>query len=176
MNCTGKAGFRFTTLWNYTKSIQAACANDTRLFLADKTFASARNASLTQEACVTFAGSGWTPYPPPDIWNRLTTWKFPLLQLVASFPRPPLSRSVECLVILHLLGDPIDAIENLLAKLSTCQFMADSWKKECDVLLKPRDRNDTDKDRDWKALAIVTDAYAEWSESDAAENCLRSAL
>ena len=62
-DCTSKVGFAFTSLWNYTQRIQAACANDTRLFLPDESFATAQNASLNQEACSAITGPGWTYYP-----------------------------------------------------------------------------------------------------------------
>lgn len=92
--------------------------------------------------------------------------KFPLLQLVASFPRPPLSLSVESLVILHLIGDPVDTIQNLLLKLAICQQMAQYWRSECEVLLQDPTEDNQDheldlKDRNWKALTLVTDAYGE---------------
>ena len=176
LNCTSKSGFQLNSLWHYTQNIQAACANDSRLYLADKTFATADNASLTQEACTSIAGSSWTYYTTPDIWNRLTTWKFPLLQLIASFPRPPLSFGVECFVILHLLGDPIDTTENLLCKMSTCDLIANHWKTVCNIHLKPQIESKIDKDRSWKALAIITDAYGEWGESGSAKNELHNAM
>ncbi|KAL8671115.1 MAG: hypothetical protein Q9168_004384 [Polycauliona sp. 1 TL-2023] len=112
-----------------------------------------------------------------------TYWldKFPLLQLVASFPRPPLSFKVETLVILHLLGDPIDTTRNLLRKLAACQQMAKFWRSECDVMLEAPTEEDKDhrfdlKDRNWKALTLVTDAYGEWQETDHATDVLHSAL
>ncbi|KAL8829573.1 MAG: hypothetical protein Q9191_001950 [Dirinaria sp. TL-2023a] len=179
-DCTSKAGFQFTSLWNFTRNILAACANDTRLFLPDEGFATPQNASLTQESCAAIAGSGWTYYPTPDIWNRLTTWKFPLLQLVASFPRPPLSFNVECLVILHLLGDPIDTMKNLTLKMSICQSIALHWKK-CGMLPEtPAEINSDgpweDRDRNWKALAIITEAYGEWNEDRVAQTAMEEAL
>ena len=175
-NCISKAGFQFTNLWNYTQKIQAACANDSRLLLADKAFATADNASLTQKACTSIAGSDWTRYTTPDIWNRLTTWKFPLLQLIASFPRPPLNITVELFVILHLLGDPVDTMENLLSKMSTCDLIANHWKRVCNRHPEPQLESGIDKDRSWKALAIITDAYGEWGESGSAKNALHNAL
>ncbi|KAI4219884.1 MAG: hypothetical protein L6R36_008010 [Xanthoria steineri] len=91
--------------------------------------------------------------------------KFPLLQLVASFPRPPLSLSVESLVILHLIGDPVDTIQNLLLKLAICQQMAQYWRSECEVLLQDPTEDNQDheldlKDRNWKALTLgkITEA------------------
>ena len=119
------------------------------------------------------------PFEQCQFRDRLR--KFPLLQLVVSFPRPPLSFRVECLVILHLLGDPIDTIKNLWLKMSVCQEIADFWKLKCGI---PPDRHmdhDEDheqdlEDRDWKALTIVTDAYGEWSEDTSAQHILHAAL
>lgn len=107
--------------------------------------------------------------------------KFPLLQLVASFPRPPLSFKVESLVILHLLGDPIDTTKNLLSKVAACQQMAIFWKRECEDILESTTEHDADherdlKDRNWKALTLVTDAYGEWHETDSAREILHKAL
>ena len=173
-DCTSRKHFDFASLWKYTLSIQAACPSDERLFLPHGGDASTQNASLTQAACENIAGSNWTYYPGADIWTRLTTWKFPLLQLVFSFPRPPLSFSVECLVIVHLLGDPVDTIEKLLAKISSCQNMAKEWKRISGQLLeKPAGE---DEDRNWKALAIITDAYGEWKEDGRVKATLEQGL
>ena len=68
------------------------------------------------------------PWLGSIIWVRLTTWKFPLFQLIAQFPRPPLGLATQFFVMAHLLGDPIDTIKNLLQKLSKCQSRAESWK------------------------------------------------
>jgi len=165
-------------LWNYTQNIQAACANDTRLFLPKGGSATAQNASLTQDSCAAIAGSGWTLYSALHMWTRVTTWKLPLLQLVASFPRPPLSFKVECLVIFHLLGDPIDTMKNLILKMSTCQRTAKHWKEK---LLETLDQDESDllrEDRElnWKALAIITDAYGEWNTGGLAQDALDEAL
>ena len=172
--CTSDKHFHFASLWKYTKNIQKACPNDTRLFIPNGGIASPQNASLTQASCAAIAGSDWKYYPPADIWTRLTTWKFPLFQLVATFPRPPLSFSVECFVIIHLLGDPVDTIKNLLAKMSSCQTIARHWRAECEKLLeKPPGE---DEDRDWKALALLTDAYGEWDLDGEAKEALQQAL
>lgn len=173
-DCTSDKHFHFASLWKYTQNIQGACATDTRLFIPNGGSASPQNASLTQASCAAIAGWEWTYYPNADIWTRLTAWKFPLLQLVASCPRPPLSFSVECFVIVHLLGDPIDTITNLLAKMSSCQRIARDWRAQCEILLKKRDEGD--EDGDWKALALVTDAYGEWGEDDQAREALHDGL
>ena len=172
--CTSDEHFDFSSLWKYTQSIQNACANDTRLFLPHGGSASPQNASLTQASCDAIAGSDWTYYPAADIWTRLTTWKFPLLQLVASFPRPPLSFWVDCFVIVHLLGDPVDTIQNLLAKMSSCHEIAQEWRKDSDNLMgRP---GGEDENQNWKALALITDAYGEWNEGENARRALRKGL
>ena len=103
------------------------------------------------------------------------------MQLVASFSRPPLSFTIECQVIFHLLGDPIDTIKNLLCKLSACEDTARFWEDECRTLLNVPIQDDKDyerylRDRNWKALAIVTDAYGEWGEDQSARDILYNAL
>ena len=172
--CISDKRFDFSSLWKYTQNIQSACANDSRLFRSEGGNTSSQNASLTQASCAAIAGSDWKYYPPADIWARLTTWKFPLLQLVASFPRPPLSFWVECFVILHLLGDPIDTVQNLLAKLSSCHNTAEEWRPDSDNLM--GNPVGEDEDQNWKALALITDAYGEWKESENARHVLRQGL
>ena len=156
--CSSNAGFNFVNLWNYTRNIQQSCSSDSRLFGVNRISATAQNAALTQSSCKAIAGPGWAYYPGADIWTRLTTWKFPLLQLVSSFPRPPLGFWVQMFVINHLLGDPIDTMKNLFTKMSNCQQTAEYWKEHC----QPQVTFDDDADnRDWKALTIIEDTYAE---------------
>lgn len=172
--CESKEHFQFVTLWKYTQSIKNACATDPRLFIPPGGVASPQNASLTQASCTAIAGSDWKYYPAADIWTRLTTWKFPLLQLVASFPRPPLGLRYDCFVIIHLLGDPIDTIKNLLDKILTCQRGAEYWRGECKKYLERPE--ESDEDRDWKALALITDAYGEWDADEHARQALQRGL
>ena len=170
-NCTSFKHFDFVSLWNYTLHIQEACANDSRLFLTKGEPVTRQNAGLNQAACVAIAGSDWTTYPAVDIWTRLTTWKFPLVQLIAAFPRPPLSLGVESFVIIHLLGDPIGTIKNLLVKLSNCQYWVHHWS------MKERVRdNKRDSEHHWKALALLADAYGEWGADSEASNVLEGIL
>ncbi len=176
-DCTDAEHFDFNSLWSYTLSIQESCANDSRLFLAKGTSATPDNAALTQASCFAIAGANWRWYATADIWNRLTTWKFPLLQLVASFPRPPLGLGVEFLVLVHVLGDPIDTIKCLLLKLSNCQRMADYWIDYHPKSLGTSTKDaDPEKLRDWKALVLLTDTYGEWGEESRAAVALRYAL
>ena len=69
------------------------------------------------------------------------------------FPRPPLSIIVPAFVIIHLLGDPIDTIQNLIFKLSTCESLFRYWQHD--------HQHEHMKVR---RLALVADAYGEWSE------------
>ncbi|KAL2038772.1 hypothetical protein N7G274_008530 [Stereocaulon virgatum] len=170
-DCTSKAGFDLKDLWSYTQNIQKACPTDPRLF---GHFSTTQNASLTPAACLAIAGKGWQYYPIADIWGRVTSWKLPLLQLAVSLPRPPLSSWVEWFVIVHLMGDPIDTIRNLLLKLATCDRTAGYWRTKFPDTFSPSVEDGLD--RDWKALTIVVDAYDEWGEGKAATSALEQAL
>lgn len=81
-------------------------------------------------------------------------------------------------MIFHLLGDPIDTMKNLILKMSTCQRTAKHWKEK---LLETLDQDESDllrEDRElnWKALAIITDAYGEWNTGGLAQDALDEAL
>lgn len=174
VNCKSKDRFDFTSLWVITQNIFRACSNDSRLFRAADRSPTLYDVSLTQEACEAIAGPHWTKYPGSDIWARLTTWKFPLLQLVASFPRPPLGLSVECFVIFHLLGDPVDSLRNLLLKLRDCERRAKFWRSKFDG---PLHRFAEDlPEQVWKSLTLITDAYDEWGQGDDAVAVLQTGL
>lgn len=65
--------------------------------------------------------------------------------------------------------------------MSVCQQIAESWKLDCGILLDKHMDHDRDheqdlEDRNWKALAIITDAYGEWSEDTSAQQVLHTAL
>jgi len=158
-NCTSPKGFDFITLWLVTQAIYSSCQNDTRIFQNTK--------SLTQETCERYSGGNhWKPYDSNQIWARLSSWKLPLFQLAALFPRPPLSFLVELFVIVHLMGDPISTISNLLRKFESCHHRAEYWRnKICNEgLLDGILREDEDVAQLWKGLAAITDSYDEWGE------------
>ena len=165
-NCTSSLGFQFVSMWPIIQNIYNACPTDWRIF-------DSQTGTISEKACEELFGPSWTRYPSADIWLRLTTWKFPLLQLVAIFPKQPLSLKVEAFTIVHLLGDPISTLHGLLLKFSTCQSRAEFWKW-ClssydlpslieDQGLGPRYTN---LEKKWKALAIITDSYDEWGQSE----------
>ena len=52
--------------------------------------------------------------------------------------------------------------------------MAEEWRVECKSLLEKR--VEEDEDRDWKALALITDAYGEWAKGELAKRALKQAL
>ena len=103
MDCQSKQPFNFTVLWNITQCIHNADLNDFRLFSRANGPHPSKDPSLTYEACVDIAGDNYHFYEGSVIWTRLTTWKFPLLQLIALFPRPPLNLEAEFFVMAHLL-------------------------------------------------------------------------
>ena len=166
--------FDFPDLWAYTQSVQRDSTTDERLFGVDHGPATPQNASLTQSSCTAFAGFTWTYYSSMDILNRLTTWKIPLITLVASFLRPPLGFWVEIFVVNHLLGDPVGTVSDLLHTMSDCQSSARYWKDEHTSVLGLR-KDPTDvrtAERNWKALAIIDNAYTECGDQSLARETL----
>jgi hypothetical protein len=169
LNCTNYLGFDFVSLWNITQLIQQHCPTDPRLFRTNNLPAAPESASLTLAACEEFAAKSWTPYPTSDIWSRLQTWKFPLFQLVASSPRPPLGLSAETFVLAHLMGDPIGSIRDLLRKLDRCEARAREFALEVEYKTQSLEwfqgclKNEK-PERVWKSLAIIVVSYDEWGE------------
>lgn len=162
--------FDFTQLWDITQRIWESSPGDARLWplnpnrTLDPGFRD--RLALAPEACNILTGGhdSWTPYAISNILTRLTSWKMPLLQLVAQFSRPPLSIAVEIFVIIHLMGDPIDTIWSLLHKISICQDRAIYWRK--------RYR----QEKDWKAFALIQVSYDEWKPDDLEADELRRGL
>lgn len=65
-------------------------------------------------------------------------------------------------------------MKNLLFKMLKCQDIAAYWRGECEKLLEKSPGED--EDRDWKALALLTDAYGEWSKDHEAKLALQQGL
>lgn len=82
------------------------------------------NPILTLDGCYEMCGSkfGWNK----DIGPRLSTWLIPVFLLLSNMEVSPLDKR-RYLMILHLLGDPIDSLWSLLTKLeawSRCHHLA----------------------------------------------------
>jgi len=103
---------------------------------------------------------------------RLTTWKFCLLQLAASFPRPPIGFWVGMFVINHLLGSPVDTMKNFQLMLASCQRIAHESKKRANILIGHAASFNVVADRMWKAEALIVMAYAEWDKENAAQQLM----
>jgi hypothetical protein len=169
-NCWNSARFDFPTLWNITQQYWEQCPGGPWLFqkagsVGETTL---NKAALTNSICEHIAGASWEKYSNADIWYRLTTWKFPLFQLISNSPRPPLGFWEETFTIIHLLGDPIGSSTDLVRKLDSCQSRAGYWKYELEGnRLKPTLQNcegprQLYKQRLWKALALIIVSYDEW--------------
>lgn len=177
--CTSKLHFEFPSIWSFTQRIHERCPTDPRLFKAAN---GTSLPALTKDACEHIAGSNFNYYQSSVSWTRLTTWKLPLLQLLATFPRPPLGLLSQFFVMAHLLGDPIDTIKNLLFKLSKCQSRAKTWKGRKKLFVEQDSPDDgrvhlkdhltlsldeqLEQDQRWKALALLSEAYDEWGKGD----------
>ena len=130
-DCYNPSGFDFPTLWNITQRYFEQCPTGPWLFHPHgEAFISLTEASLTLAATIAIVGADWKVYQASDIWFRLTTWKFPLWQLVSNSPRPPLGFWVECFTVFHLLGNPVGAIRDLLRKFHDCQVREQYWRDE----------------------------------------------
>ena len=131
--CYNPDGFDFPTLWNITQRYFEQCPRGPWIFVPHGQISvSVQEVSLTLAAAAAIVATAkpWTVYRASDIWFRLTTWKFPLWQLVANSPRPPLGWSVECFSVVRLLGNPTGSTAGLLSKLHDCQLRADYWRDQ----------------------------------------------
>ena len=168
LGCKPQGAFDLAIFRNITQCI-IQCASPSDVL---------NTSAITYDTCKALAGTGsWSLYHLGDIWARLTTWKFPLLQLIAIFPRPPLNWSGEVFAIVHLLGDPIGTIANLILKVRSNHIRALYWKSRIqesvlDTLISDevleggrqpnRSTRYTASTRLWKRLAIIVDSYDEW--------------
>ena len=168
--CVSKEGFDVHTLENYTKAIFNACPTDHRLFWGYKGGSSpSSRLALTQEACEAVAGDSWTAHSPSIIWHRITTWKFPLMNLVLLFPTPPLGFTTKAFTLFHLLGDPVDTIANSLERISRSRDWVRYWQK-------PGSQHAKEDNTTRKSLAVIIDAYSEWAADAQARRVLEEAL
>jgi hypothetical protein len=164
-NCTIAGGFDLRALSNITIVINTSCPTDSRLHQGSP------SPSLTNDACQIFSGgNSWRAYPTEEAWGRVISWKFALYQLAALFPRPPLRFIVELFVLVHLMGDPITTMRDILVKFESCQQRSLMWKRYLKTKnitwqslgLAGKGKPSSHDDRLWKALTAISDAYGEW--------------
>jgi hypothetical protein len=101
-------------------------ANDTSFYRDDggTIHSTPERPILTLEKCNTICGADFGWYV--DIGPRLSTWLIPIFLLLCNMEVSPLDKR-RYLMILHLLGDPIDSLWSLLSKLeawSRCYHLA----------------------------------------------------
>ena len=110
--------------------------NDRTLFQPD---ASRKAPVLTLDGCYKYCGAERTWYP--DVGPILNTWLIPVLILVSQM-EVAASDKRTYLVILHLLGDPVDSIYSLLLKVeawSRCSRLAEmEWDRIDRTRQKPK--------------------------------------
>jgi hypothetical protein len=177
--CHNSARFDFPTLWNVTDQYHEQCPRGPWLFKGPGEVDVPRDkASLTNHICELIAGSAWKRYPYADIWYRLTTWKFPLFQLISNSPRPPLGFWEEAFTIVHLLGDPIGSSTDLIRKIDSCQSRAGHWQHILEDNTSTLDLQGDEathelyRQRLWKALALIIVSYDEWgSDKGSSAQC-----
>jgi hypothetical protein len=144
--------FNFVEVNAYLQNIIANCSSkDSRLV---DPFGYPGEAFLTATAVKQWLGeklSSWHAYPGNDILKRLLTWKLPLLSLFSLFGKQPLRKWREMSTISHLIGCPIDTLASIFYTLHVCCLRV--------RLLKRAGLNS----RDWKAVALVMQAFDECS-------------
>jgi hypothetical protein len=101
-------------------------ANDTIFHRDDEgtIFSTVDRPILTLDGCYEMCGTDFGWYG--DIGPRLSTWLIPVFLLLSNMEVSPLDKR-RYLMILHLLGDPIDSLWSLLMKLeawSRCHYLA----------------------------------------------------
>jgi hypothetical protein len=181
--CSNPKGLDFAFLWNVTENYVKHCTTNGSWLYDPGVGKPVSSIALTRAACEAIAGTGKTDFPMATVWARLTMWKFPLIQLIATSPRAPLGIKVETFTVLHLLGDPIGSITDILWKFENCQSRATFWHAKISTQsLLPWTHADltpeVKQDRLWKALTIITDSYDEWGceEGERALEALKQGL
>jgi hypothetical protein len=71
---------------------------------------------------------------------------------------------VEAFTFVHLLGDPIGTITDLLWKIDGCQSRAVFWQDQLEnnLAVIGDQKSELEKERLWKSLAIIIDSFDEW--------------
>src|SRR5206468_3695832 len=72
---------------------------------------------VAQDGCLALCGDSWSPCPTGEVQTSVTTWILPLILLVGNLNFGKCGVLSNLPEVAHLLGDTIDAIWSLLAKL-----------------------------------------------------------
>lgn len=128
--CNSTYGLNFTSLWDITASYFSICGKE-GVWLSNSTKDS-RTAALSWDATHDIVPQGFTPFPDADIWSRISTWKLPLIQLIAVVPKPPLGIFVQVLTVMHLISDPIGSMQDLLHRLESYRNEVVHWRRWID--------------------------------------------
>ncbi|KAK0637456.1 hypothetical protein B0T17DRAFT_614045 [Bombardia bombarda] len=117
--------FSFVPLYEF---LQEALQNTTDPYTSPYFRVEGNWISITNDVCLQITNSthdSWTIYDNAGIWNRIVTWKLPLVTLLFQFARPPFAwrlwTNTNVFILLHLVGDPLNTITSLLTTLSACQ-------------------------------------------------------
>ena len=117
---TADAGFHreqcYERVTEMLQSNNSSITMNPSLFISES---DSTNPILTLHGCRQLCGSGTGWYP--DSGPRLVTWLLPIILLVSNMQFAPIGTQ-RFLLILYLLGDPIDSTWSLLAKV-------DSWSR-----------------------------------------------
>jgi hypothetical protein len=80
---------------------------------------------LTLTGCRQKCGESWAAFPWEESIQKLSTWLIPVLLLLGTLHFPPLPALYNVFSVVHVLGDPIDAIWSMLTKREvTCRSLA----------------------------------------------------
>ncbi|KAK4224487.1 hypothetical protein QBC38DRAFT_514847 [Podospora fimiseda] len=133
--------------------------------------------SFTNQACLLMTNSKrstWVLYPHHDIWERIVTWKLPLVTLLFQLPRPPFPfrwwTNTNVFVMMNFVGNPISTIASLLVTLHGCQDRAKGFRERISQIhaqLLPVDPNKAKElqrkaDMLWKGFALIQVSCDEW--------------
>lgn len=121
-------GFSFEFLWRIATDLYTNSSSDSSLY---HPLDNQSRITLTYKACVTHAGTEWSPFTRDDVYDRVILWRVPLVALVATTTLPALGLVTQVFTVLHLLADPIDTLWSLFYKLQLAKRDA-QWASEAD--------------------------------------------
>ncbi|KAI9764052.1 MAG: hypothetical protein M1839_006048 [Geoglossum umbratile] len=127
---------RETCLTTVTEMINnQTLLGNSSVFFRDRNgiYSNITNPILTYKGCMQYCGANQTWYR--DIGPRLTVWLLPICYLISNLEVSPLDKR-RYVMVLHLLGDPIDSMWSLLTKAEAycrcCRIAGadEVWRKE----------------------------------------------